>query len=126
MLKDFVRALDDFKREMRLEMHPVKESVKFYSDTCDETKVINTELKALKQELSILLKSNETLTKENKQLVQRVDELEQYSRLNNLELKGVKSVDNADDVIQRLGKVIDEPLCAADIGTSQDNDMSSG
>lgn len=112
-----MKALDDFKREMRLEMRSVKESVKFCSDTCDETKAINTELKALRQELGVLLKSNEALKKENKQLAQRVDELEQYSRLNNLELKGVKSVDNAHDVVKKLGEVIDEPLCAADIDT---------
>ncbi|KAH7933303.1 hypothetical protein HPB49_011259 [Dermacentor silvarum] len=117
MSKDFVKALDDFKREMRLEMRSVKESVKFCSDTCDETRAINTELKALRHELSVLLKSNEALKKENKQLAQRVDELEQYSRLNNLEIKGVKSVDNADDVIKRLGEIIQEPLCAADIDT---------
>ncbi|KAH7965272.1 hypothetical protein HPB49_005788 [Dermacentor silvarum] len=97
-------------------MCSVKESVKFCSDTCDETKAINTELKALRQELGVLLKSNEALKKE-KQLAQRVDELEQYSRLNNLELKGVKSVDNAHDVVKKLGEVIDEPICAADINT---------
>lgn len=117
MTKDFVKALDDFKREMRLEMRSVKESVKFCSDTCDETKAINSELKALRQELSVLLKRNEDLKKENKQLAQRVDELEQYSRLNNLELKGVKAADNANDVIRKLGEVIDEPVCAADIDT---------
>ncbi|KAH7960153.1 hypothetical protein HPB49_017452 [Dermacentor silvarum] len=117
MSKDFVKALDDFKREMRLEMRSVKESVKFCSDTCDEIRAINTELKALRHELSVLLQSNEALKKENKQLAQRVDELEQYSRLNNLEIKGVKSVDNTNDVIKRLGEIIQEPLCAADIDT---------
>lgn len=117
MAKDFVKALDDFKREIRLEMLSVEESVKSCSDTCDSTREINTQLKALRHELGILLQSNGALKKENKQPAQRVDELEQYSRLNNLVIKRVKLVDNTDDVLKRLGEITQEPLCAADIDT---------
>lgn len=66
--KEIMKALEDFKREMRLELRSVKDSVKFCSDTCDETKAIVADVKALRQEIGELIKYNETLQNENKRL----------------------------------------------------------
>ncbi|KAH7978968.1 hypothetical protein HPB49_007578 [Dermacentor silvarum] len=106
MSKDFAKTFDDFKREMRLELRSVKESVKFCSDTCDEMKKITSEVKALRKELSELVKCNEGLRSENKRLTRQVEELQQYRRLNNLEVKGVKANAEPVDVIKKLVKLL--------------------
>lgn len=99
--KEIMKALEDFKREMRTELRSVKDSVKFCSDTCDETKAIGAGLKALRQEIAHLLEANEALQDENKRLTRRVDELEQYTRLNNLEIKGISSDEDPVDVVKK-------------------------
>lgn len=115
--KDIMKALEDFKREMRLELRSVKDSVKFCSDTCDETKVIGADLKALRQEIASLVKANETLLNENKRLTRRVEELEQYTRLNNLEIKGIRSDADPVDIVEKIGDVLNEPVSSHDIDT---------
>ncbi|XP_077534732.1 uncharacterized protein LOC144146677 [Haemaphysalis longicornis] len=115
--KEIMKALEDFKREMRTELRSVKDSVKFCSDTCDETKAIGAGLKALRQEITHLLEANEALQDENKRLTQRVDELEQYTRLNNLEIKGISSDEDPVDVVKKIGDVLKEPVSSHDIDT---------
>lgn len=115
--KEFMKALEDFKREMRLELRSVKDSVKFCSDTCDETKAIGADVKALRQEIGELIKINETLQNENKRLTRRVEELEQYTRLNNLEIKGIKSDEDPADIVKKIGDVLKEPVASHDIDT---------
>ncbi|KAH9381973.1 hypothetical protein HPB48_007313 [Haemaphysalis longicornis] len=112
-----MKALEDFKREMRTELRSVKDSVKFCSDTCDETKAIGAGLKALRQEIAHLLEANEALQDENKRLTRRVDELEQYTRLNNLEIKGISSDEDPVDVVKKIGDVLKEPVSSHDIDT---------
>ncbi|KAH7940750.1 hypothetical protein HPB49_005149 [Dermacentor silvarum] len=99
--KEFMKALEYFKREMRLELRSVKDSVKFCSDTCDETKAIGADVKALLQEIGELIKINETLQNENRRLTRRVEDLEQYTRLNNLEIKGIKSDEDPADIVKK-------------------------
>lgn len=115
--KEIMKALEDFKREMRTELRSVKDSVKFCSDTCDETKAIGAGLKALRQEIAHLLEANEALQDENKRLTRRVDELEQYTRLNNLEIKGISSNEDPVDVVKKIGDVLKEPISSQDIDT---------
>lgn len=115
--KDIAKIIEDFKREMRAELRSVKDSVKFCSDTCDETKAIGSDVKALRKEISDLIKLNESLRNENKRLGQRIEELELYSRLNNLEIKGVRSDDAPANVVKKIGEAIDEPISDSDIDT---------
>ncbi|KAH9372317.1 hypothetical protein HPB48_000164 [Haemaphysalis longicornis] len=115
--KEIMKALEDFKREMRTELRSVKDSVKFCSDTCDETKAIGAGLKALRQEIAHLLEANEALQDENKRLTRRVDELEQYTRLNNLEIKGISSDQDPVDVVKKIGDVLKEPVSSHDTDT---------
>lgn len=49
--KEYIKALEYFKREVRLEWRSLKERVKFCSDTCDGTKAIGGDVKALRQEI---------------------------------------------------------------------------
>ena len=43
----------------------------------------------VKQKNEVLAKENKTLKDENRKVTQRLSDLEQYSRLNNVEVKGV-------------------------------------
>ncbi|KAH9379067.1 hypothetical protein HPB48_016492 [Haemaphysalis longicornis] len=115
--KEIMKALEDFKRERRTELRSVKDSVKFCSDTCDETKAIGAGLKALRQEIAHLLEANEALQDENKCSTRRVDELEQYTRLNNLEIKGISSDEDPVDVVKKIGDVLKESVSSHDIDT---------
>lgn len=115
--KDIMKALEDFKREMRLELRSVKDSVKFCSDTCDETKAIGADARALRQEIAELIKANQALQNENKRLSRRVEELEQYTRLNNLEIKGIASAEDPVDIVKKIGDVLKEPISSHDIDT---------
>lgn len=117
MNKQAMKVLDDFKRELRAEMRSLKDSVKHCSDTCDETKQISAELKELRKELSEVIKLNQTLEAENKRLAQRVDELEQYSRINNLEIKGVRFTGDPKIAVQKIGELLGEAVSDEDIDT---------
>lgn len=70
-----MKALEEFKREMRHELRSVRESVKFCGDACDETKLISFEVKALRKEVSELLKCSEGLRKANRRLTPEIDDL---------------------------------------------------
>ncbi|XP_077550631.1 uncharacterized protein LOC144163792 [Haemaphysalis longicornis] len=74
-------------------------------------------LKALRQEIAHLLEANEALQDKNKRLTRRVDELEQYTRLNNLEIKGISSDEDPVDVVKKIGDVLKEPVSSHDIDT---------
>ncbi|KAH9379244.1 hypothetical protein HPB48_003364 [Haemaphysalis longicornis] len=115
--KEIMKALEDFEREMRTELRSVKDSFKFGSDTCDVTKAIGAGLKALRHEIAHLLEANEALQDENKRLTRRVDELEQYTRLNNFEIKGISSKEDHVDVVKKIGDVLKEPVSCHDIDT---------
>lgn len=113
--KDFFKALDDLKRELRADLRALKESVKFCSDTCDGVNEIKQELKELRKEFQGLVKRNEELTAENRKLSNRVEELEQHQRSNNLEIKGVPTEGDATEVVKKIGVFLGEAIVDTDI-----------
>lgn len=113
--KEYVKALDDLRREIRTEMRGLKESVKFTSDTYDEVKVITAELKELRKEVKQLTESNHSLRAENKALSLKIEELEQYQRANNLEVKGLPLAGDPCEIIKKLCEVLGEPILDTDI-----------
>lgn len=106
------KQLDDFRREFRLEVRTIKDSVKFSSDVTDNVAEIMRDMKEMRLDMKKLVEKNRELEIENQQLHQRVDELEQYQRLNNLEIKGLPSDCNETTVIKeivnKLGETLDE------------------
>lgn len=60
---------------------------------------------------------NKTLAKENEKLARRVSDLEQYSRTNNVEIRGVPSTqgENCVAVLQKIGDKIGCPVAPSDI-----------
>lgn len=115
MSKDIGKALDDLKRELRADLRTLKDSVKSCSDTCDGVNEIKNEIKELRKEVQKLSSRNEELATENRRLNEKVEELEQYQRSNNLEIKGVPEAGDAYDVVKRIGTLLDEPILDSDI-----------
>lgn len=113
--KELAKALDDLRREIRADLRTVKDSVKFCNDTCDGVKEIRDEMKELRKEIQELSKRNEELTAENNRLSTKVEELEQYQRSNNLEIKGVPAEGDPYDVVQSIASILDVPISDHDI-----------
>lgn len=114
--KDVIgKAIDDLRRELRAELRTIKDSVKNCNDTCDGVNEIKNEMKELRQEIQKLTTRNEELTAENRRLSEKIEELEQYQRSNNLEIKGVPVEGDAYDIVQRIGNLVNEPISESDI-----------
>lgn len=121
---DVVKAIEDFKREMRAEIRTMNQSITFCSSTADDFKSALAELKTLTAEVKRTREDCAILRQENKDLTERLDkaeskilELEQYSRLNNVEIKGLPLTvkDRAAEMALRIAQTIKIPLDLADI-----------
>lgn len=108
------QEIDDFRKEIMEEFRTLKESVKYCSDTCDVTKT-NKDVQAMMKEIKELTATNQALKEENRRLTQRVEELEQYSRSNNLEIKGVPDDKDAHDMLLKMSEIVGEPVSEEDI-----------
>lgn len=113
--KDLATLFSDFRREMRADMRAVKDSIRFCSDTCDEVKIIGSDIKALRAEIKALTSQNDHLKAENERLAKKVEELEQYQRSNNLEIKGVPEGLDSTAVVKKIGELVGEAVADADI-----------
>lgn len=114
-VRDLAKALDDFRREIRNELRSLKDSMKYCSDTCDDVKDISKDVKELRREIQLLTNTNNELQTENKRLGSRVEELEQYQRTNNLEIKGVPADGDPVTAVVKIGQFIGEPINESDI-----------
>ncbi|KAH7932730.1 hypothetical protein HPB49_001788 [Dermacentor silvarum] len=119
-IKDLSKQLEAFKRDMRTELRELKESVKYCVDTCDEVSELKKEFLSLSDEIKQLLKENSTLKDQNEKLTQKIEELEQYHRMNNLEIKGIPKTDKTDDVMkifEKVGEALEESIQERGIDT---------
>ncbi|KAH7968783.1 hypothetical protein HPB52_011285 [Rhipicephalus sanguineus] len=91
--RDTAKAIDDLRRELRKELREIKDSL--------------NEVKDLKEGLSQILKENEELKAENAKLRSRVEEVEQYQRSNNLEIKGVPTDIEPFEAVKKIGAIPD-------------------
>lgn len=110
-----MKAVEDLRRELRCDIRELKESVKFTSDACDEVKEIGRDVKELRKEVQRLTETNEELRSENSRLLLRLQELEQYQRANNLEVKGVPLEIDPVEVVKKLGDVVGVPVEQSEI-----------
>ncbi|KAH6944468.1 hypothetical protein HPB50_003292 [Hyalomma asiaticum] len=62
-----------------------------------------------------LLNENKKLKAENERLSKKCDELEQYQRSNNLEIKGVPPGNDALGILQKIGESVGETIDTSDI-----------
>lgn len=119
-IKELARQLEAFKRDMRTELRELKDSVKYCADSCDEVGEFKKEFLALRNEIKQLLKENSTLRDENEKLTQKIDDLEQYQRMNNLEIKGIPKTEKTIDVmkiVEKVGEALEESIQESDIDT---------
>lgn len=121
---EVMKAIQDLKREMRAELRSVHQSLEYSSNAADEFKKALTELRALtsevkkaKEDYAELKKENNTLTEKLMKAEARISELEQYSRLNNVEIKGLPATvrERAHDMAIKIAEAIEVPLDLAEI-----------
>lgn len=79
--------------------------------------MFNELYEAMKIQQEGLAKENKELARSNQQLTKRVAELEQYSRLNNVEIKGVPQTQGEDccAILKEIGEKIGCPVESTDI-----------
>lgn len=85
----------------------------------DSLSMFNELVENVKKQNSDLATENKALKDENKQLTRRVSELEQYSRLNNVEIKGVPATkgESCLAVIQSMGDAVGCKIAPEDVDT---------
>ncbi|KAH7967094.1 hypothetical protein HPB49_022608 [Dermacentor silvarum] len=123
-LRDLAKALETFRRDIRAETREIKDGiselkdgVSYCTDICNDVKDTAAEINNLRMEMQQLLKQNMDLKAENAKLTQRCEELEQYQRLNNLEVKGAPTGSNPLTVIKKIGESVGECVEDDDIDT---------
>ncbi|KAH7978626.1 hypothetical protein HPB49_006158 [Dermacentor silvarum] len=109
-LREMTKAFENFRRDFREEMRELKKGVSYCTDICNDVKDIATEIKNLRVEMQELLRQNTKLKGENARLTQRCEDLEQYQRLNNLEIRGVPDGNDPLSVINRIGEIVGESI----------------
>lgn len=114
-LKELTKAFENFKRDFRSEIREIKDSIAFCSDTCSEVKDVATDIKNMRAEMQELIRQNMELKAENKRLSQKCDELEQYQRLNNLEIKGAPVGNDPVDVVRKISEAVGTAVDLSDI-----------
>lgn len=101
MSKETAKVVEDFKRELRAELRAIKDVLQ--------------DVKGIKEDMQKLLKENQELRVENSRMSRRLEELEQYQRSNNLEIKGIPLDGGPVAVLKKIGELIQEPVTEADI-----------
>ncbi|KAH6923516.1 hypothetical protein HPB50_002138 [Hyalomma asiaticum] len=116
-LRELVKAFENFKRDYRSDMRELKDSVSFCTDICNDVKGIAENIKQLRQEMHDIVNENKALKAENERLAQKCEELEQYQRLNNVEVKGVPVGDDPVLAMKKIGETVGEAVDKADLDT---------
>nr|XP_037270224.1 uncharacterized protein LOC119161815 [Rhipicephalus microplus]XP_037290586.1 uncharacterized protein LOC119185823 [Rhipicephalus microplus] len=105
------KQVDDLRSELAAELHEIK-------DTLNELKGLRPdiqELKLIREDLQKILLENKELKSQNAKLTRRLEELEQYQRSNNLEIKGIPLDSEPISVVTKIGELIKEDIEKHDI-----------
>ncbi|KAH6943028.1 hypothetical protein HPB50_014103 [Hyalomma asiaticum] len=101
--KEIAKQFEESRRELRLEIRSLKDSVKHCSDTSGSASEFQRDIKELKLGMKKLVEKNVEHEHNHQRLPGRIDELEQYQRLNNIEVKGVPDGCNKTAAIKAIG-----------------------
>lgn len=87
---------------------------------CESVRFMSKELDTMKLKQEELVTSNKALLSRNEALEKRVADLEQYSRMNNVEIKGIPTSQGEDcgAILKRIGDAIELPILTTDIDTA--------
>lgn len=99
--RDTAKAIEDLQHELRAELRAIKDSLQGMTE--------------LKDEIQQVLKENCELKAENDKLTRRLDELEQYQRSNNLEIKGIPLDGEPLSIVQKISVIVGEEITEQDI-----------
>ncbi|KAH6923050.1 hypothetical protein HPB50_020774 [Hyalomma asiaticum] len=91
-----------------------------HASLCESVQYISKEFDTMKQKQEELVASNKALLSRNEALEKRVADLEQYSRMNNVEIKGIPSSQGEDciAILKQIGDAIEYPISPTDIDTA--------
>lgn len=121
-LKEMLKEILDAKLEDKLA--PLIQSIKFMSGKFDELKIKTSELeesnKIIRKENQHLQQELATLKNELKQQAIVIDNQEQYSRRECLEIRGIPVTreENTSEIVQKIGKLVNVEINKADISIS--------
>lgn len=101
MSKEPAKAIEDLRRELRAELGAMKDVLQ--------------DVKEMKDDIQRLLKENQEVKVDHSRLSCRVEEMEQYQRSNNLEIKGIPLDREPVAVVKKIGELIQEPVTEAEI-----------
>lgn len=110
-------AFEDFRNELKDELQQIKEALnelELSMSNGSQRKDDFGELKSVRELREVLDENNELKTA-NENLMRRVEELEQYQRSNNVEVKGVPLDSDPTDVIKKLGQIVKENVEEEDV-----------
>lgn len=132
LTKDFlVKVMEGFKAEMfnemastRSEVSELKTSVEFVTATLDTSNVLMEEIRKklaeLQNENKALKENNLSLNKEVVSLRERMRNLEQYTRVNNIEISGVPETrgENINDLLSDVGAALGVEVKETDVAAA--------
>lgn len=102
-INDLVKVIEDCNREIRADNRSLKHHVQFRQDTLYECKNDIKEMNAFRSEVNDLKRENSEVKLSNHKLLQEINALAQYQRLNNLQIKGIPSeVPDPTNVTERI------------------------
>ncbi|XP_075534944.1 uncharacterized protein LOC142570445 [Dermacentor variabilis] len=89
------------------------------SELADSVRFISQQYEDMRTTFDGLSATNKALTAQNESLTKRIASMEQYSRLNNIEIKGIPSTQGEDcsAILSTVAESIDCPIDVADIDT---------
>lgn len=105
--KELVQENKEEFKALQQELESLKKSMSVISDSFDDLRTAH----------ATLVTENKELRKQNELLSHQVQELDQYSRLNNLEIRGVPQTQGEDclKIIQKIGDKIGSSVKVEDI-----------
>lgn len=110
-------AVNEVKAEVRKTLHD--EGLEEHAKLCESVKFLSAQYDSMRVKQDALIAENKALRAHNESLETRLAELDQYSRQNNIEIKGVPSTKGEDctAILKCMGDAIGCTVTPADIDT---------
>ncbi|KAH7952867.1 hypothetical protein HPB49_002029 [Dermacentor silvarum] len=93
-IKELFKHFTDMNVNLKKELDDVKQSVTYMNETFEELRVTKQELDDLKREHATLNAEKERLAQSLASTQKELTELKQYTRKNNVEIKGIPQNQN--------------------------------
>ncbi|KAH9377887.1 hypothetical protein HPB48_021172 [Haemaphysalis longicornis] len=108
------QTVQELRNELMDELGAIKKALNELKELRNLKEEVK-ELKSLRKEMESMLRENRDLKSQNKKLTQRLEQLEQYQRSNNIEVKGIPFDAEPTAMLKKIGQIIAEPVDDNDI-----------